>query len=372
MGCDKNMKILCVIDSLGSGGAQRQMVNLACGLKAKGHDVELFIYHPQLDFYRSIVNEAGITVNEVHDVSGFSFRVFQGIAGLVQKRKFDALISFLPSPNIYSVLASFLVSSRLKIVVSERSKFFYTKNSIFLALRVFLYKRADFVCVNSYDQKGSFLRFGFIREKIKVIYNGYSFEKFMPYPDASNGEDFSLLVIGRNAQVKNGIRLVQALLLFHRRHGFIPKVAWAGRQEKDQQSLSIRSEMDQIIASSIALQASWKWLGERSDIPQLLDDSDALIHVSLHEGLPNAVCEAFIAAKPVIVSAVCDHPLLVEDGVRGFLCDPLSSVSICEAIERFVALSSEERRMMGRNARRYAEKFLTLERMVSAYETLLK
>ena len=33
------MRILCVIDSLGSGGAQRQMVNLAVGFKSKGHQV---------------------------------------------------------------------------------------------------------------------------------------------------------------------------------------------------------------------------------------------------------------------------------------------------------------------------------------------
>lgn len=33
------MKILCVIDSLGSGGAQRQLVSLAKGFKEKGNEV---------------------------------------------------------------------------------------------------------------------------------------------------------------------------------------------------------------------------------------------------------------------------------------------------------------------------------------------
>ena len=46
------MKILCVIDSLGSGGAQRQIVNLACGLKKKGHDVDVFVYFPEFSFFR--------------------------------------------------------------------------------------------------------------------------------------------------------------------------------------------------------------------------------------------------------------------------------------------------------------------------------
>ena len=38
------MKTLLVIDSLGSGGAQRQMVNLAIGLSKAGLKVELIYY----------------------------------------------------------------------------------------------------------------------------------------------------------------------------------------------------------------------------------------------------------------------------------------------------------------------------------------
>ena len=38
------MKILIVIDTLGSGGAQKLKVKLAKGLKKKGYEVEFFIY----------------------------------------------------------------------------------------------------------------------------------------------------------------------------------------------------------------------------------------------------------------------------------------------------------------------------------------
>lgn len=365
------MKILCVIDSLGSGGAQRQMVNLACGLNAKGHDVEMFIYHPELDFYRPIINKAGIIVNEVHEVSGFSFRVVRAIAGLLRKRNYEALISFLPSPNIYSTLACLLLFSKIKLIVSERSSSEANSSLIKSTLRKLSYVKARNITVNSYHQALALISFFWLKQKVSVIYNGYNFPAEIHQKSNLTSEDLSLIVIGRNAPLKNGIRLLHSLLLFEQRNLYIPKVYWAGRQQKDHQSLSMRKEMDQIISSNISLQASWEWLGERSDIPQLLANTDVLIHVSLYEGLPNVVCEAFIAAKPVIASAVCDHPLLVEEGVRGHLCDPLSPESICEAIERFVALTPEERHAMGRNARRYAEDHLTLERMVKEYEALL-
>ena len=47
------MKILIVIDSLGSGGAQKLAVNLANGLEIKGHVVEVFIYHEEFVFFQS-------------------------------------------------------------------------------------------------------------------------------------------------------------------------------------------------------------------------------------------------------------------------------------------------------------------------------
>lgn len=372
MGGDENMKILCVIDSLGSGGAQRQMVNLTSGLKAKGHDVELCIYHPKLDFYRSMVDEAGIWINEIHGVSGFSFKVVRNIAKLLRQKDFEVVISFLPSPNVYVLLASFLSMSTLKIIVSERNSHLRETNSVMAILRRLLYLRADFISVNSYDQKKSLNRFKFLRNKLQVIYNGYSFGNWIATPVNQKREALSFLVIGRNSKQKNGVRLVQALVLFQQRNGFSPNVNWAGRQEQDHQSLLVRAEMDQIIASNPSLQASWQWLGERSDIPHILANNDALIHVSLYEGLPNVVCEAFIAGRPVIASAVSDHPLLIENGTRGLLCDPVSLESICEALERFIALSLDERQEMGRNARQYAEERLTLERMVNEYQALLK
>lgn len=39
------MKVLCLIDSLGSGGAQRQLVGLASLLKEREYDVLVVYYH---------------------------------------------------------------------------------------------------------------------------------------------------------------------------------------------------------------------------------------------------------------------------------------------------------------------------------------
>ncbi len=366
------MKILCVIDSLGSGGAQRQMVNLACGLKSKGHAVELLVYFPDFRFFRAEIDAAGILVHEIHKGRGFSLKALWRLMQLYRIGQLDGVISFLDAPNTYAELAKLFALSRVKLIVSERSSFINERKSIYNKLKRRLHLLADVVVANSHSHANWLCEYSWLRKKTKTIYNGYF------VGDAADVSVFketlgnlSLLAIGRIDTGKNGLRLMHGVKQFYQKNGDCPTVLWAGRQAQDADSLRERQQMEELLSQHPVIARHWHFLGERRDVSDLLQQADALIHVSLYEGLPNVVCEAFVAARPVIASNVCDHPMLIQDGVRGFLCDPLSSESICEAIGRFVSLAVEERLQMGRNARAYAKQYLTIDRMVSDYEALL-
>jgi len=366
------MKILCVIDSLGSGGAQRQMVNLACGMKAKGHDVELLVYYPKLHFFRTVIDEAGIKVHEIEKGPGFSWCVVIKIRNLLRTDSYQGVISFLGTPNVYCELAKLLLPFKMKLIVSERSNFTGESGKFKRKLVRYLHFVANYVVANSYTHS-EYLRSNFwLRHKTYVIYNGYAMPqaKIKSY-QAFQKKEFSYLVIGRINPGKNGIRLIESLIKYHEESGYVATFKWVGRQENNIESLVVRRKMEDLLLENPKIAAQWQWLGERDDIPELLHQCDALIHVSLYEGLPNVVCEAFIAGCPVIASNVCDHPILVEDGVRGVLCDPFSPDSICKAIIRFEGFPDAERAQLGNNARKYAEQHLTVGKMVAAYETLL-
>lgn len=364
------MKILCVIDSFGSGGAQRQMVNLACGLKDKGHDVAFFVYYPNETFYRPLVEKAGIPVHEVTKGRGFSFKVLWRLIRLLRTNQFDGIISFLTTPNIYCELAR-LGSRCPRLIVSERSSSIGETSPIISVLRRLFHLSADCVVANSKTHAAWLRRLPWLRKKAYTIYNGYAISAPNPRKLKVRDGPLKYLVVGRVHPGKNGLRLIEALALFYRKHGTCPVVSWAGRREADADSCKYIEEMERMIELIPEIAANWHWLGERDDVPNLLASHDALLHQSLFEGLPNVVCEAFIYGCPVIASSVCDHPLLVKDGVRGLLCDPLSAHSICAAIERFEGLSTQERKQLGINTRKYADENLSIERMVRSYEDLL-
>ena len=63
-------------------------------------------------------------------------------------------------------------------------------------------------------------------------------------------------------------------------------------------------------------------LGWRQDVPDLLRASDALLHTSLWEGLPQAFGQAMAAGRPIVATRVDGAPEAIDDGVTGVLCEP--------------------------------------------------
>ena len=348
------------------------MVNLACGLRDRGHIVEMFIYFPQEAFFRPIIDQAKIPVHETVKGRGFSLKVLRCLMRLLRTRRYDAAISFLNTPNIYCELAK-LASPRIRLIVSERSSNALDRLPALALARRLLHLLANNVVTNSVTHGNWLRRLPWMRERTKTIYNGFSMHHPPLDRKVSGGQSNArYLVIGRVDPGKNGLQLIKALIAFREKHGRSPLISWAGRREDNRESREYVKRMEALLDQHPDIAANWVWLGERDDIPELLAAHDALLHPSLYEGLPNVICEAFIAGCPVIASNVCDHPLLVGSNLRGLLFDPLSVESICNAIERFGNLNEIERANMSKNARRYAEEHLTIEQMVTAYESLLR
>lgn len=116
------------------------------------------------------------------------------------------------------------------------------------------------------------------------------------------------------------------------------------------------------------LMDSVQLLGFRSDIDELLKESDFLLLPSLFEGFPVIILEALASGTPVIASAVNGVPEIVRDKTNGLLIEPSSSQSLCDAIE-YVWRNREWLCGASREAIRSAEDF-SIERMVDAHKFL--
>lgn len=364
------MKVLLIIDHFGAGGAQRQMVELACGLQRRGHGVEMFVYFPRYDFFRARLDEQRIPVHGHDKQRSGSGRVVTALARVLRAGRFDVAVAFLSTANVYAELAR-LAAPRTHLIISERTSYHDDKSAAGSLLRRLLHVLADRVVANSETQAAWLRGRPWLRHKVSCIYNGVDLEGFRAaVPQAPQPHSLKLLGIGRVGPEKNILTLIRALARFGVQCGYVPEVAWAGPRDESAAGQRYCAEVDALLASAPQVQRRWHWLGLRRDVPQLLREYHALVHPSLYEGAPNAVCEALAAARPVLASDVCDHPLLVADGVRGFLFDPRAPESLVQALKRLTQLDAEAWQTLGRNARAYAESELGIERMVGRYEAL--
>jgi len=85
--------------------------------------------------------------------------------------------------------------------------------------------------------------------------------------------------------------------------------------------------------------------------------SSCTIHPTFYpEGMSNVLLETAACARPAITTDRSGCREIVEDGVNGFICRQRDAVSLEEQIERFLALTIEQRREMGLRGREKVEK----------------
>ena len=93
-------------------------------------------------------------------------------------------------------------------------------------------------------------------------------------------------------------------------------------------------------------------LGSRSDVAELLRDSDLMVFPSLHagEGMPGVLIEAGLSGLPVVATDVPGVRTIVEDGVTGVIVDVEDREAMTEAVADLVR-ADDRRATMGTAAR---------------------
>jgi GalNAc-alpha-(1->4)-GalNAc-alpha-(1->3)-diNAcBac-PP-undecaprenol alpha-1,4-N-acetyl-D-galactosaminyltransferase len=364
------LKFLFVSDNLSTGGAQRQIVSLAAGLKLRGYLVQLFCY-ARGDMLAEPLQKAGIQVHWHVKRSRYSPDVVLALRRLIQEEQYDLVISFQSTPNFYTIIAAQLIKARrVPVIVSERFCDLPQGVSLMERFVRHFYRFAAHVVANSHHQRMNFAhKYPHLQSRLSTIYNGYDLEVFIPPLSERHNDPLKILAIASVSPYKNGLCLVEALNIIGKQNGPLPRVTWIGQRVRAGDRLRYLKEMEQKLGE-YGLEQHWQWLDQRSDVVAQLHEHDVLVHPSYGEGLPNVVCEAMACARPVIVSDILDHSRLVQNDESGYLFDCQEPSHLAEKIRMFMRLSPEERIRMGQCGRRFAESHLSLGRFVDDYERL--
>lgn len=367
------MLILCVIDSLGSGGAQRQIINLAIKFKNKGHQVSFLTYHPS-SFFSDLLTNAEIEISCINE------RRF--IPRLLQIRKHirhlapDVVLSFLDIPNLLCELASF-PNRKWKLIVSERSAKPMILSSIKMRTLRYFHLFADKIVCNSYKNAILINKVTnkILKDKIEIIYNSINYSEWnnsFAYSPRKDGK-FHLLISASHQYLKNAKGLIEAINLLHDNYKSQLKVSWYGEQEAENLVKPFQEATSLI--KYYNLEEVIKFYKATNLLPQFMKEADAVGLFSFYEGLPNSICEAMASGKPVIATSISDLPLIIEEGVNGFLTETCEPDSIKCALEKLLNCSLEDLLRMGKNGKDKAELLFceenTTTRFIKLFESSL-
>lgn len=352
-------RIVLFIDNLGSGGAQRQIVNLGILLKNKGYDVSVLVY-ADLPFYKDILDKNNIPLNMI-DGNNYLLRIIR-VRSFLRKCGADVVIAFLETPGFLACISK-IGGAKWKLITSELS----AKQETFTDKKTRFYnvfeRYSDAKVCNSENAKKMWEQYyPQYKEIYSVIYNPVILSTSDNLEQKKKGKENKVLVTvaASYQKLKNPLGVIEALNLLSEEERKQLRIEWYGRKEVVTGDTAIYDKAVRKI-EDYKLQDTIRLNAETSKIYQLMIQSDAVGLFSTVEGLPNAICEGMMLGKPIIMSRVSDYEILTDG--NGILCDAESPDSIKCALQVLLNCSDEKLQEMGTHSKKKAEQLFS-ERVV--------
>ena len=356
-------KILCLIATLGSAGAERQMSGLAVMLKKCGYEVEVW-YYIRKEFYRPYIEGNGVTCRYIAEASNSKKR-FWILNKRIKEYAPDFVISYSKATNMITSTMR-LLGSKFCLIVSERNT--TQVLDISARLKFFLYRWADMIVPNSHSQEKFILNnFPRLAKKTHAITNFVDTEVFVPAEQPHHSsEKIRIICVGRLVPQKNVTTFLKAMSIVVQKNDAI-KVDWFGHDFADEYARTCYDSVEKL-----GLADNFEFHPATDDIVTEYQKSDIFCLPSLYEGFPNVLCEAMCCGLPVLCGNVCDNPYIIEEGKNGLLFNPKSAEDIAEKILEICKLSVDELKIMGERSLILAKEKFSKKVFMDNYISLIE
>ena len=146
--------------------------------------------------------------------------------------------------------------------------------------------------------------------------------------------DFVFMAVGRIAPAKDYPNLIRAFARLRKMRSSVRLLIVGGGSQAE-----VQTHID-----AERLNGQVRLLGERPDVPDLMQAADALVMSSAWEGLPLVLLEAGASHLPVVATDVGGNREAVQDGVNGFLVPSGDPEALALGMMRLVDLGSRSAR----------------------------
>ena len=318
---NKKMNVLCYVSWLGQGGLEQLLIYF---LKASKEHFTVVVMNDEADEY--LKQELLKTTHKAFFLNKkrgqkhpkYLFRLYK----VIKENNIDVVHSHDFGSMMWSILCKIL-KPKLKLVytihdsviVKSWNKIMLFLNRTFIDMNIAISEDILNDCVKN-------------NLKAIKIYNGVDTKKWKP-AQSSITRPFSIINVARITYYKKGHDILIKALKKCKDNGmkFICNFV-GGTIESDMNSLEYLKKL----INDLDLSEEIKFLGNRSDVPDLLFQSDLFILPSRYEGMPVSLLEAMAAKLPVIASNISGSVDLVEHEKNGLLFESENYLDLADKI----------------------------------------
>ncbi len=333
-----------VIWSLGLGGAERVVLNLAKGLdKTKFEPVICCLNWP--GEFAAEAEAAGIEVIALGKKPGVDFGIIGRLVAAMCSRQADIVHTHLWTANFWGRIAA--VRAGVPVIIASEHGISTRRGAFkFLADRI-LSLFSDRVTFVAENVKRQFARKTvYNQRKAIVVYNALPPES----ADVTRGErikqEFGIQAgesviscIGRLSPEKGHQYLFEALTQFDSSYKYKVLIVGDGKLLESLQSSVVSRPC---LPAGRSLQGKIVFTGLRKDVPNILAATDICVIPSTREAHSMVALEAMAAGVPVIASDVGGMSEIIADDVTGFLVPAGDAAALALKIQ--ILLEDDQRR----------------------------
>jgi len=301
------MRVLQIINSLDTGGAEKLLVDSIPRYIQKGIDMELLLLNGNETYFYRQLKAKGIVI---HSLTKGSIKkiynpllIFRLIPFL---RKYDIIHVHLFPALYWVALAKLLSFSKITLIFTEHStnNKRIEKKGIWQLIDRFIYKRFDRIIAIS-QEVANILKYNRLTDdcKIAIINNGIDLSPYGETQTIQKKDDRQPKIIIQIASfnpAKDQSTLIRAMK-------YLPEntsLLFVGD--------GINREKCEDLVDKLNLQNRISFLGIRNDTVKLLQNADIVVISSHWEGFNLTAIEGMAAGKPVVASNVDGLKQVVE------------------------------------------------------------
>jgi glycosyltransferase involved in cell wall biosynthesis len=367
--------VLFLIRSLGSGGAERQLIELVRYLDPSNFAPIIATFYDGGDLRAEAERIPWVKVVSLGKAGRWDTRRFLSrLVRLARQERPEIIHGYLSIANELALAVGRLTGARTVWGIGasdvDFSKYDWTFTAAFKA-GALLSSYPDRIIVNSDAGRRYHAAAGYDDSRMRVVHNGIDTERFRADVAARRRlrrqwqigeEDVLIGIVGRLDPMKDHESFLKSAALVrsaNKRSRFV--CIGAGTPEE-------RARLEGLSAS-LGLGGVVTWAGFCDDMVAAYSAVDMLVSSSITEGLSNAIAEAMACSVVCVVTDVGDSAAVVGD--TGIVVPPSSPDKLAKGVHEMLSLSDEERLSRGRSARRRIQSRYGVHRLATQTEGIL-